>query len=226
MTNGSSHIVIVAGGEEDDELFLRDVLGQGDFWCADRGYLLCHPLGLMPRLLIGDLDSVSAEHIEAVRASGGEILRFPPEKNESDLELAVREAQGRGFTSITFVGLAGGRLDHALFNLLAILGLAQDMGIDCRARSSQSEVRLLLPGIHLLSLTEGALCSLLPLSDTVEDVVLEGLYYPLRGETLHRTSTRGLSNVVTQSQVTISLGAGRLLLILPCSGRGVVRQQI
>ena len=208
--------MIVAGGEEPNTDFLRKVLEEAqEFWCADKGLCLCHPLGLVPSLLIGDLDSVNEAQVSVVSAAGGEVLRYPPEKDESDLELALREAHRRGYRGVTFLGMAGGRLDHSLFNLLAILGLAQQMGISARALSSHSEVHLLLPGSHNFTRTRGSICSLLPLSDRVENVSLRGLRYPLENETLDWTSTRGLSNLMTEDNFNVTLTAGRLLLILP-----------
>ena len=55
------------------------------------------------------------------------MLRAAPDKDESDMELAVLEAVRRGATRITVLGALGGpRVDHALANvwLLAHPGLA------------------------------------------------------------------------------------------------------
>jgi thiamine pyrophosphokinase len=207
-------MVIVAGGEEPDQEFLRKHL-QGEFWCAERGYLLARSIGRRPTLLIGDLDSLSDGHISELEEAGCEILRFPPEKDESDLELALYEARRRGHQQITFLGMSGGRLDHALFNLLAVLGQAHDLGIAAEALSSDCQVRLLGPGEHKFRAHPGALCSLLPLTPTVKRVELGGLRYPLHGEDLQGCTARTLSNVVIEPEVRIRFQEGRLLVLLP-----------
>ena len=208
------HIVIVAGGEESDQEFLRREM-HGDFWCADRGYLLSRSVGLAPSLVIGDLDSLQHHHLHELEQAGAEILRYPPQKDESDLELALREAQNRGYSRVTFLGMTGGRLDHALFNLLAVLGLAHDIGVEAVALSSDSLVRLLGPGDHVFPAVPGSLCSLLPLTPTVEQVDLEGFRYLLRGEDLKSSSTRSLSNIVVADPIRIRFRQGRLLMLLP-----------
>ncbi|CAN0337151.1 unnamed protein product [Phaeothamnion confervicola] len=209
-------LTLVAGGEENDDAFLREALA-GDFWCADRGYLLARRVGRLPSFVIGDLDSLTGEHIAELESASVELARYPAEKDESDLELAVRVAHERGYQGITLIGLTGGRLDHALFNLLAVLSLISELGLEAVASSSHSQVRLLGPGEHRFPGVPGALCSLLALSDTVEDVHLEGLQYLLTGDTLRNTQTRGLSNVVAASEVAIRFARGRLLVVLPAA---------
>ena len=55
--------------------------------------------------------------------------------------------------------------------------------------------------------------SLLPLTPEVEDVRTEGLLYPLAGETLVQSSTRGVSNAMTGPEARVTHGEGVLLLI-------------
>ena len=61
-------------------------------------------------LLIGDFDTL--ESLESV-PDNVEVMRFPSEKNESDLELAVNEAVNRGFDTFLIPGA-----DNGVFRLL------------------------------------------------------------------------------------------------------------
>ena len=62
----------------------------GDFLVAvDGGLRHLKRLGLKPDLLIGDLDSVDADELAEIEEVGVEVLRFPPAKDQTDLELAL-----------------------------------------------------------------------------------------------------------------------------------------
>jgi thiamine pyrophosphokinase len=58
----------------------------------------------------------------------------------------------------------------------------------------------------------GEIVSLLPLTDVVSGVRTHGLRWPLEGATLHRGSTRGVSNEPVAGRVQVAIEHGRLLL--------------
>jgi energy-coupling factor transport system substrate-specific component len=75
---------------------------------ADGGASRCRALGLRPDLVVGDFDSADAAEIEALARAGVEIRRVPAEKDESDLELALRAAIERGARRVIALGALGG----------------------------------------------------------------------------------------------------------------------
>ena len=77
-------------------------------------------LDQIPDLLIGDLDSVPPEQIDSMASQAVEIQRFPVEKDETDLELALFEVARRGYKEIFLVGALGGRIDQTLANLFLL----------------------------------------------------------------------------------------------------------
>ena len=77
------------------------------------------------QLLIGDLDSVSPEALSFHQAHGARISRFPSNKNESDLELALRSLPDEAGSEIHACGLWGGRFDHSCMNLLVFCRFAR-----------------------------------------------------------------------------------------------------
>ena len=56
---------------------------------ADGGLLHCLELKITPHTLIGDFDSISPECIRQAAAKGTEIIRYPKDKDKTDLELAL-----------------------------------------------------------------------------------------------------------------------------------------
>jgi thiamine pyrophosphokinase len=171
--------------------------------------------------VVGDGDSLGEDGLARLRAAGIAVELAPVAKDESDTELAVLAAVRRGAARLTILGALGGpRLDHALANvwLLAHPALA---GIDavilddrCRLRLLAAPAMVDLPGRH------GDLVSLLPFGGDALGVTTDGLAYPLAGEPLRMGPARGLSNVMTRASASVSLRAGRLLIIQTHTGRG------
>lgn len=201
--------VLFANGDfpENDML----TLNEDDFLVAvDGGLRHLLQLGLTPQLLIGDLDSVNAENLDRCMQWGVEILRFPPEKDETDLELAVREALQRGFSEIVITCALGNRLDHTLGNL-ALLALPELQGTHALISNGATSIYLVKDQIALETYP-GALISLLPWGQPVDGVSTTGLQYELEDATLYPWKTLGLSNVATNSEVTVSIKSGQLFL--------------
>ncbi len=178
---------------------------------ADGGYRLLKALKLVPNLVVGDLDSLTGENLEEIEAAKIPVQRFPVEKDETDLELALNAALARGSRSLRIVGAAGGRLDQELGILFQLLrpDLAR---VDARLEDGTTEAWL----IRSESLVQGApgdTVSLLPIGNPVYGVLTEGLHYPLRVETLLTYKTRGISNVMDRTQARINLREGILLCI-------------
>lgn len=201
--------VLFANGDfpEDDPRFLEE----DDFLVAvDGGLRHLLRLGLTPHLLIGDLDSVSSNDLDSCLQWGVEILRFPPEKDQTDLELAVLEVLRRGFTEIVITCAIGGRLDHTLGNLV-LLALPELK--DARARISHGETNIYLVNELIeLPTNPGDLISLLPWGETVQGVTTTGLQYSLTDAELYPWKSRGLSNVATSDLVSVTVDSGHLLL--------------
>jgi thiamine pyrophosphokinase len=184
---------------------------------ADGGALKAELLGLVPDVVVGDLDSLSPERVARLRAAGVELIAHPPDKDESDTQLALLEAIRRGARQLVLIGALGGlRLDHTLANLL-LLSLPELDGCDILLVDGAATLRVMGGGGQPVSLelhgSAGDLVSLLPLSDVVEGVTTSGLVYALHGEPLRQGYSRGLSNVMQAERAEIELRSGRLAVV-------------
>jgi thiamine pyrophosphokinase len=188
--------------------------GQRLVVAADGGAAGAAALGLPVDLVVGDLDSIDAGSLAALRADGVAIEAWPVDKDASDTELALLAALRHEPGRIVILGAVGGpRLDHALANV-ALLGLAELAGHDVWMLDATSRLRLVAgPADVALEGRVGDLVSLLPVGVAVEGIQTAGLAYPLAGETLHLGSTRGLSNVLTEATAHLHVETGRLLVI-------------
>ncbi len=202
--------VLFANGEAPNLTTLK--LQAQDFLVAiDGGLHHLQGLGLSPQLLIGDMDSLSAQEVEACKQAGAEVLRFPPAKNKTDLELALDEVLQRGYREIVIAFALGGRLDQTLANL-ALLAKPDFDNCVVRIDDGLTEVALLRQTITL-DCQPGDTVSLLAWGGEAGGVVTHGLEYALEGETLLPWQTRGISNRCTGERFSVSLEQGALLLI-------------
>jgi thiamine pyrophosphokinase len=219
--------VIFANGEIKDYPAALHLVQPGDFLVsADGGLRHLKVLNLMPALLIGDLDSVTAEDVAALQAAGVEIRRYPVEKDWTDLELALLAVVAAGWRTIRVAGGLGGRLDQMLGNLFLLLLPAQPgpslagprltepglADLDLRLDDGREEIWLVLRQTTVNGCV-GDVVSLLALNGPAVGIVTEGLQYPLDHETLYPEHTRGISNVMQRQQAAISLEKGLLLCI-------------
>jgi thiamine pyrophosphokinase len=165
-----------------------------DDWlvAADGGLHILQTLGLRPYLLIGDLDSVSLSDVSELQAAGVEIRKYPAEKDETDLELALLAAAAAGYQSIWLVAALGGRLDQTMVNINLLL-LPELADRDVRLFDGIEEV-FLIRNSTVIHGHPGEIVSLIPLQGPVTGITTRGLKYPLKGKTLYPERSRGISN--------------------------------
>lgn len=168
--------------------------------------------GLHPDLLIGDLDSADPAAIEAMTAQGVPVVRFPMEKDETDLELGLLAAVERGCKAMIIFGGIGDRFDQTISNVY-LLALPALRSVEVCLLDANQTIRLLLAGETTLTGQVGDTISLIPLSAAVSGIVTDGLRYPLRGESLQIGPARGVSNVIEHLPATVRFTEGLLLLV-------------
>lgn len=187
-------------------------LQPGDFLVAvDGGLSHLKRLGLTPDLLIGDLDSVDASELAEIRDAGVEVLRFPPAKDQTDLELALDYALENGYAQIVVAYAFGNRVDHTLGNL-DLLSRPGLIGITLALDDGQVDARLLSASASLPT-QPGELISLIPWGAPVQGITTRSMQYPLTNETLFPWQTRGISNIALSDAIEIDFKSGRLLVI-------------
>ena len=117
--------LIVLGGDAPGVGLLRACAAEADFSiAADRGLEAFDAAGMEPDMLIGDMDSVSPQ-VLARYESRLSADRLNCIKDDTDGEYALNLALEKGATEITLLGALGGRLDHALANLMMVVRAAR-----------------------------------------------------------------------------------------------------
>ncbi len=165
---------------------------------------------IVPDVLIGDFDTADPDCVAKLEKSGAKVIRLQPEKNESDTEAAVDRAISSGAKSITILGALGGRIDHAMSNIMMLVR-AHLKGAQCRIVGSSCELYVSDNEFTLFG-SPGQTVSILPLTGEIT-VNASGLKYPLFDLLLKWGSSRGLSNVMTEDRAHISISGGYALII-------------
>jgi len=208
----SQRIVIFANGSLPDPERVRPLLRSDDILIgADGGTHHLLTLGLRPHAVVGDLDSLPPSLVETLQAQGSAVYRYPRDKDETDLELALRHALAYRPRAILIVGALGLRLDQTLANV-ALLAAPWLEGIDVRLDDGVEEVLLVRSEATIEGLP-GETVSLIPWGMPVEGVTTEGLRWPLREETLYPDRTRGISNELTGPQAHVCIRSGLLIVV-------------
>jgi len=180
---------------------------------ADSGIEHARALGRRVDLAVGDFDSVSPEALAAAAEAGARVIRYPVDKDATDLELALDVAAARGVDRITVVGGHGGRLDHYLANAL-LLGSARFADIEIDGWFGDAHVIVIRRHARLVG-HAGSLVTLLATNGPARGVTTTGLRFPLHQAVLLPGSTLGVSNELVGAEAEVSVGGGTVLSIQP-----------
>jgi thiamine pyrophosphokinase len=205
--------LIVGGGPVNMELLNQELAKKPDLLiAADYGGFYFDELGIIPQVLIGDFDSLSSPIVDKLINAGVKVIPYSPQKDETDMELAVDFAILEGSSSINILGGLGRRLDHTLSNI----------GLFLKALAHKVEIHL-LDEVHditaidsriVLERRTGWAVSLIPLTEKVSGVSTSGLLYPLNKADLFFEKSRGIHNEFITETAIVEVAEGILLVIL------------
>ena len=207
--------LILANGELGDLPLLRARLAARTpaiVIAADGGARYAALLELPLNALVGDFDSTAPQDVARLAESGVALVRRPGDKDETDLELALLHAFERGADEAIVAGVAGGRIDMTIANILLLLHPALAGRRINLWVGAQTAYLLLPPGGEVVGAVDDTV-SLIPLGGRAEGVTTHGLAFTLLGETLLSGPGRGISNRITESNAGVELASGALLVV-------------
>lgn len=178
---------------------------------ADGGALFLEKLGLLPDIVIGDFDSLTDNKLKKYKNMGIKIIKFSTDKDETDAELAINYCLEEKVEDIIIIGSMGGRFDQQLANVF-LLEYAYHNGLNPVIREPRLKISIIKNQI-VFKKCEGDRLSLIPLSEKVSGVSINGCKYPLNCEDLFRYKTRGISNIIINMKATVKVLNGTLLYI-------------
>lgn len=185
---------------------------------VDGGYASLQKAGIQPDYVLGDFDSLGFV------PEGDEVECYPAEKDESDMELALRLAKERGFDPLYLYGAFAGRIDHTIANiqLLAryarqgssLVGIGDDFALVMLDGMGMNAIGFEKFDPRILdSAPYGRFISVFAYGGTAAGVTESGLKYRLCDAGLPDDCSLGLSNEFTGDGVFIRLKEGNALAV-------------
>lgn len=212
----SKRIVLVSGGELDEELTLGLLKQDENVYVigVDKGIEFLYSHNITPSYIVGDFDSTKQEIADYYREQTNVPIReFNPVKDASDTEIAIRLAMTLGATEIIILGATGGRIDHLWANVQS-LTIPFKAGIDAKILDKQNRISL-IGGKTVLKKSEayGPYFSVFPLGKDVYGFSIQGAKYPLRNHTLTPYDSLCVSNQIEDEEVVIDFLSGTVILM-------------
>jgi thiamine pyrophosphokinase len=209
-------INILAGGPEDLLPDLTEYLEEDSIWVGvDRGVFHLLKREIIPTIAFGDFDSVSPQEFSYIQDHVTELMRYKPEKNETDLELALNWAINQKPTIIRLFGATGGRLDHLFANVHLLIN-----PLKAKSRASifiidrHNIIFLKEPGTYTVEKSSvEKYISFVPLTLNVSNLTLDGFKFPLLNRHISLGSTLCISNELISEYGTFSFSEGILIVI-------------
>lgn len=209
-----NHCIIFCAGSFTE---LLEPVKDTDFLiAADGGLVHMQRLGLQPRCILGDFDSLGYVPEDA--------RVYPVEKDDTDTMLAVRRGLALGYRSfVIYGGLDGPRLDHTVANFQVLQFLAAHgafgylVGNDYIVTTVQNE-SLVFPE------TASGILSVFCLGPEARGITLSGLQYPLTRGDLRPDFPLGVSNHFIGEKATVRVENGSVLVIYDRQNGFPIRQ--
>ena len=180
---------------------------------ADSGLHTAQKLNMHVDFVVGDFDSVDASALARATSAHTQTIRHSADKDFTDLESALLLAVDKNSQHIIIVTAGGGRLDHQFGFVAAMFNPKLR---NCKVEALWQNNRLFAlqgPATCDFATQVGDTVALQSFSNKSEKISTSGLQWQLTNESLNNFETRGVSNIATKEQVSVSVELGQLLVI-------------
>ncbi|HHZ02857.1 MAG TPA: thiamine diphosphokinase [Tissierellia bacterium] len=206
-------IALIIGNGNDINKSIIDSIKYDYVVCADGGLEKAKNYGITPDVIVGDFDSVDLSLLNEYEALNIPIMKFPAEKDYTDMELAAKFVLSKGFKDIVLIGASGSRLDHTLGNIMLMEKYHKE-GINISMIDNSNIIKVISDDSRLIvEFLENQYVSIIPITE-LEGLTLEGFKYPLNNVNVERGSTLCISNEVIGKEGIITLSKGSALVFI------------
>ena len=204
---------IFLNGAPDSKDLIQAVVKRADLIvAADGGARYALAAGIVPDLVVGDMDSLGEDLAQEVEKRGASLERHPVEKDKMDGHLAVLAARGRNATAADFLCAAGGK-PGAVFAVPHVLLAAEIIGLRSTVVADWGRMFVVEATSRTVEGTARDSVSVFPLSGPATGVTLEGMAYPLQNAELHPGDTLGFHNELIGRKAKVRVKSGALLVV-------------
>ncbi len=195
---------IIANGLIIDYPYIKQKISEYDRIIAvDGGVYHCRKMEIVPDLLVGDFDSANSGDMEFYKNIA--VSTFPVDKDDTDLELALRLAKEEGSEMIALFGALGKRIDHGLLNLDLIRQHPGKVLIE-----SDYETITGITGTQTISCFPGQTVSFIPFGEVGLNISSVGLKWELQHADISK-NFYSVSNICLGDSFQIKIETGVLL---------------
>jgi thiamine pyrophosphokinase len=204
---------IFLNGVPDPPDLLRSVAGRADLVVAADGGARCAlDAGVVPDLVVGDMDSLGEAGVREVEERGALLERHPLRKDKMDGHLAIIATAERGATDVDLLCATGGSVS-SFFAVPHILLAAERMSLRATMIAGWGQAFVLEAGSRKVSGDPRDSVSVFPFTGPATGVTLEGFSYPLEDARLEIGDTLGFHNELLDRVGRVSVEEGVLLVI-------------
>lgn len=205
-------ILIVGSGEDFKLDKIKAAAAESQLIIAgDGGANILFDAEIFPDILIGDMDSISAENLDRI---GGncEVFKYPREKDYSDSQLCIKKALEYKPQRIILAAATGTYIDHSIANIINLFQL-QSCGAEIEIMTSNSRIFIITPNKPAkLDAKRGHRFSFFPVEPII-GLVMNGFYYHFSDDNLSSWEY-SLSNVINEDNALLAFESGKGIGIL------------
>lgn len=204
-------LVISGGKPPSQELIYEELKDSSLLIAVDSGANVLYNLGIAPDLILGDFDSIDKEVLEYFKAKDADIVKYPPEKDFTDSEIAINLLIERNYHEIVLLGCTGSRMDHFLGNL----GLLKKCLL-CKVKATIKDDNnsiFITDRPLILKGKPKQIISFQAFGEEVSDFTIKNARYPLNNYNLKIGDPLTVSNEFIEGPMTIEFEKGYVLVI-------------
>lgn len=204
-------IAVILGGDGSYLREFKEEIKNSDFIIAcDRGGDYLRKIDILPRTLIGDMDSIEERTIQYFVKNGVKLLRYDPQKDFTDAYLSFRYVSEKYDNyEINVYAFSGGREDHLISVLMdaekftGVKRIVKFVGNGCNIYSTASDM--------VLHGKVGDTVSVFSFAGA-HTSYCNGLMYDISDMEFNCGMTKGISNELTESEAYINIKEGKLTI--------------
>lgn len=201
--------IILANGDSPSKMQIIHLQRRGynKIICADGGANSAKKLGILPDVIIGDLDSIKKDNFDFY-SNKIEVIKYA-RQNDTDVEKSLKYLIKNKFNKVILLGATGDRLDHTICNLGIVIKYFNKINISIIHKKS-----LLSPftGKIKLETIPGEIISVYGFDEKTK-ITSKGLKYPLKNISLPFGKKESTSNIAVDKNIILKISGGIVFLV-------------
>ncbi|MFH0733701.1 MAG: thiamine diphosphokinase [bacterium] len=193
--------IIIGNGQKPSKLVISRLQNNGftDIVCADGGANNLFKLNIIPKFIIGDLDSIRPDVLDYY-SSKTKVIKVK-DQNSTDIEKCLNKLIKLNYSEAVLLSCTGNRLDHSLGNLSIMYKYAES--IKTHLVHQKSFLSIFNNKISL-DTTPGEIISFFGINPIIK-ISTTGLKYNLNNETITFGFRESISNKAMLDKVTLEV---------------------